>query len=126
MFYPRIMKTENEYHVGQVVYEKKHGERNKLKTSYKKQVVIENWPRKIINNDRNRIIHNDNIKSESKIQNISPFFSFLSQKMFCQVLILHLILFKKIKYFEIIDYTSHEYLLFLVTNLSFYNIIKIK
>jgi len=63
-----MLETHNEnrkekvYHVGQVNYEKKHGERNKLKTSYKKQVVKENLPNKIINNNRNRIIHKDNIK----------------------------------------------------------------
>jgi len=38
-----MLETHNEnrkeqvYHVGQVVYEKKHGERNKLRTIYKKQ-----------------------------------------------------------------------------------------
>jgi len=38
-----MLETHNEnrkekvYHVGQVVYEKKHGERNKLKTRYKKK-----------------------------------------------------------------------------------------
>jgi len=47
---------------GQVVYEKKHGERNKLKTRYKKQVVKENLPNEIILNSRHRIIHTDNIK----------------------------------------------------------------
>jgi len=37
-----MLETQNEnrkekvYHVGQEVYEKKHGERNKLKTRYKK------------------------------------------------------------------------------------------
>lgn len=54
-------RKENEYHVGQVVYEKKHGERNKLKTRCKEQVVKENLPNKIIN-CRNRLIHKDNIK----------------------------------------------------------------
>ncbi len=38
-------RKEEEYHVGQVVYEKNHGERNKLKTRYKKQVVKEKLPR---------------------------------------------------------------------------------
>ncbi len=47
-------RKEKEYHVGQVVYEKKHGERNKLKTRYKKQVVKENLPNKVIINNRNR------------------------------------------------------------------------
>jgi len=56
-----MLETHNEnrkekvYHVGQVIYEKKHGERNKLKTRYKKQVVKENLPNKIIINNRNRI-----------------------------------------------------------------------
>jgi len=65
----RMLETHNEnrkeknYHVGQVVYEKKHGERNKLKSRYKKQVVKENMSNKIIINNRNRIIHKDNIKS---------------------------------------------------------------
>jgi len=45
------------YHVGQVVYEKKHGERNKLKPRYKKQVVMDVMPDKILINSRNRIIH---------------------------------------------------------------------
>jgi len=64
----KMLETHNEnrkdkkYHVRQVVYEKKHGERNKLKTRYKKQVVKENLPNKIIINNRNRIIHKDNIK----------------------------------------------------------------
>jgi len=40
-------RKEKDYHVGQVVYEKKHGERNKLKSRYKKQVE-ENMPNKII------------------------------------------------------------------------------
>ncbi len=40
---------------------KKHGERNKLKSRYKKQVVKENMHKKIIINNRNRIIHKDNI-----------------------------------------------------------------
>jgi len=56
-------RKEKNYHVGQVVYEKKHGERNKLKSRYKKQVVKENMSNKIIINNRNRIIHKDNIKS---------------------------------------------------------------
>ncbi len=55
-------RKEREYHIGQVVYEKKHGERNKLKTRYKKQVVKENLPNKVIINNRNRTIHKDNIK----------------------------------------------------------------
>ncbi len=55
-------RKEKEYYVGQVVYEKKHGERNKLKTRYKKQVVKENLPNKVIINNRNRTIHKDNIK----------------------------------------------------------------
>jgi len=63
-----MLETHNEnrkekvYHVGQVVYERKHGEKNKLKTSNKKQVVKENVPNKIIINNRNGIIHKDNIK----------------------------------------------------------------
>jgi len=50
------------YHVGEVIYEKKHGERNKLNSRYKKQVVKENLPNKVIINNRNRTIHKDNIK----------------------------------------------------------------
>ncbi len=50
-------RQEKEYHVGQVVYEKKHGERNKLKTRYNKKVVTENLPNKVIINNRNRTIH---------------------------------------------------------------------
>jgi len=63
-----MLETHNEnrkekvYHVGQIVHEKKHGERNKLKTRYKKQVVKENLPYKIIMNNRNRVIHKDNKK----------------------------------------------------------------
>jgi len=62
----KMLETHNEnrkekvYHVGQVVYEKKHGERNKLKTRYKKQEGKENSPDKIIINNRNKIIHKDN------------------------------------------------------------------
>ncbi len=41
-------RKEKEYHVGQVVYENKHGERNHLKTKYKNHVVKENLPYKII------------------------------------------------------------------------------
>jgi len=63
-----MLETHNEnrkekvYLVGQIVYEKKHGERNRLKTRYKKQVVKENLPYKIIINNRNRIVHKDIIK----------------------------------------------------------------
>jgi len=62
----KMLETHNEnrkekvYHVGQVIYEKNNGERNKLKTRCKKQVVKENLPNKIIINNRN--IHKDNIK----------------------------------------------------------------
>ncbi len=55
-------RKEKEYHVGQVVYGKKHGERKKLKNRYKKQDVKENLPNKVIINNRNRTIHKDNIK----------------------------------------------------------------
>ncbi len=55
-------RQEKEYHVGQVVYEKKHGERNKLKTRYNKKVVTENLPNKVIINNRNRSIYKYNIK----------------------------------------------------------------
>jgi len=50
------------YHVGEVIYEKKHGEWNKLNYRYKKQVVKENLPNIVIINNRNRTIHKDNIK----------------------------------------------------------------
>jgi len=43
--------------------EKKHGERNKLYSRYKKQVVKENLQNKVIINNRNRTVHKDNIKS---------------------------------------------------------------
>jgi len=43
-------RKEKDYHVGQVVYEKKNEERNKLKTRYKKQVVKKNLPNEIIIN----------------------------------------------------------------------------
>ncbi len=59
------MKTtqkEKDYHVGQVVYEKKHGERNKLKSRYKKQVVKEYMPNNITINNINMVTHKDNIK----------------------------------------------------------------
>ncbi len=55
-------RYEKEYHVGQMDYEKKHGERNKLKTRYKKQVVKENLLNKIIINSRNRIINKEKTK----------------------------------------------------------------
>ncbi len=55
-------RKEKEYLVGQVVYEKKHGERNNLKTRYKNQVVKENLSNKVIINNRNRTIHRGNIK----------------------------------------------------------------
>jgi len=55
-------RKEKEYHAGPVVYEKKQGERNKLKRRYKKQVLMENFSNKIIINSRNRTIHKDNIK----------------------------------------------------------------
>ncbi len=55
-------KLEKNYHVGEVVYEKIHGERNKLGPRFKKQVVQENLPNKVIINNRKRVIHKDNIK----------------------------------------------------------------
>ncbi len=57
-------RKEKQYHVGQVVYEMKYGERNKLKPRYKKQIAKEVLPNKIILNSRNRIIHKDNIKNK--------------------------------------------------------------
>jgi len=47
------------YHVVEVIYEKKHGERNKLNSRYKKQEVKENLPNKVIINIRNRTIHKE-------------------------------------------------------------------
>jgi len=56
-------RKEKDFLVGEVIYEKKHGERNKLNSRYKKQVVKENLHNKVIINNRNRTIHKDNIKS---------------------------------------------------------------
>ncbi len=55
-------RQSKKYHLGEVIYEKKHGERNKLNSRYKKQVVKENLPNKVIINNRNRTIHKDNIE----------------------------------------------------------------
>ncbi len=55
-------KKEKTYNVGEIRYEKKYGERNKLNPRYKKEVVKEDQKNKIIINNRNRIIHKDNIK----------------------------------------------------------------
>ncbi len=41
-------KKEKTYIVGEIVYEKKYGERNKLKPRYKKQVVKEDQKNKVI------------------------------------------------------------------------------
>lgn len=54
---------DKQFYPGQIIYEKVVGERNKLKTRYKRQQVKENLGNKIIINNRNRIIHKDNIKS---------------------------------------------------------------
>uniref|UniRef100_A0A0K8W058 RNA-directed DNA polymerase n=1 Tax=Bactrocera latifrons TaxID=174628 RepID=A0A0K8W058_BACLA len=56
-------RTDKQYHPGQIIYEKIIGERNKLQSRYKKQQVKENLGNNIIINNRNRIIHKDNIKS---------------------------------------------------------------
>jgi len=56
-------RKEKDYLVGEVIYEKKHGERNKLNSRYKNEVVKENLHNKVIINNRNRTIHKDNIKS---------------------------------------------------------------
>jgi len=56
-------RKEKDFLVGEVIYEKKHGDRNKLNSRYKKQVVKENLHNKVIINNRNRTIHKDNIKS---------------------------------------------------------------
>jgi len=60
-FHNKDRQSKN-YHVGEVIYEKKHGERSKLNSRYKKQVVKEKLPNKVIINNRNRTIHKDNIK----------------------------------------------------------------
>jgi len=56
-------RKEKDFLVGEVIYEKKLLERNKLNSRYKKQVVKENFHSKVIINNRNRTIHKDNIKS---------------------------------------------------------------
>lgn len=48
--------TPKNYQVGDVIYEKKHGERNKLQPRYKKQVVKEDLVNKVIINNKNRIL----------------------------------------------------------------------
>lgn len=56
-------RSPKNYQVGEVIYEKKHGERNKLQPKYKKQVVKEDLGNAVKINYRDRIIHKDNIKS---------------------------------------------------------------
>jgi len=56
-------EKEKQFDVGQVVYEKKYWERKRNKARYKKQIVKELMPNKIIINCKNRIIHKDNIKN---------------------------------------------------------------
>jgi len=53
---------QDNYHVGVVISEKKHRERNMLNSSYKELVVKENLLRKAIINNRSFTFHNDNIK----------------------------------------------------------------
>lgn len=60
--YHNQKRTPKNYEVGDVIYEKKHGERNKLQPRYKKQTVKEDLENKVIINNKNRIIHKDNIK----------------------------------------------------------------
>jgi len=40
-------RKENKYLVGKVIFEKKHGERNKLNSRYKKQVVKGNLHKRL-------------------------------------------------------------------------------
>jgi len=56
-------RKEKQYHVGHVIYEMKYGERNKFKPRYKKQIVREVMPDKIVINSRNRIQNKDKIKN---------------------------------------------------------------
>jgi len=60
-FHSKDRQNKN-YHVGDVINEKKNGKRNKLNSRYKKQVVKENLQNKVIINNRNPTIHKDNIK----------------------------------------------------------------
>lgn len=60
--YHNEKRSPKDYHVGEVIYEKNYGERNKLRPRYKKQVVKEDLGNKVKINNRDRIIHKDNIK----------------------------------------------------------------
>lgn len=65
----RMLQTHNknrknrEFIPGQVIYEKKVGERNKLQPRYKKQEIKEDLGNKVIISNRDRIVHKDNIKT---------------------------------------------------------------
>jgi len=60
--YHNEKRTPKNYQTGEIIYEKIHGERNKLQPRYKKQVVKEDLGNKVKINNRDRIIHKDNIK----------------------------------------------------------------